>query len=184
MRRTRIGASTDGSPNAVRNGSLRNTPAAALSLGASEAVRPGENSGSMSSGRTMARRVGPSAGIAVSKGATLAARSGPSEARELARGRARFAEGGYLGFEKPMTRLNLAKERNVKLGTPHYSHGGSIEKDMRAVYKALHSHFGNKAPMKKLGATSKEVSDGVPHNYPQRRKGGAIPRGSHKPRGR
>lgn len=185
MRRTRMGISTNGRPNAVRPGSLRGTPAAGLSVGASEAVRPGDNSGDMASGRTMARRTGSSPGEALSRGATLAARPGQSPAGSLARGAPRFAKGGYLGFEKPMERFELGKERNKKLGTPHYAGGGSLQDGMRNLYNVLHSHFEKMPPMKKLGATKQDVSDGVPHNYPVKKKGGAIAkRGFHRPQGR
>lgn len=167
MRKTRIGASTSGKPNASRSG---NVPSAALSIGKSEASRSGPSSGAMASGRTMAKRKGSSPGIAVSKGATLAARSGPSHARGLARGVPRFAEGGSPDSEKPMERLKLARERADKLETPHYSHGGSLNKSMRKLYESLHSHFENDSPMKKLGASKREISDGVPRRYSSGRK--------------
>lgn len=170
MRRTRMGNATNGKPNAARPGSLRKTPGAALSVGASEATRSGPNSDNMAMGRTMAKRTGTSPGIAVSKGATLASRNGSSPARALSTGAPRLAEGGSLGFEKPMERLKLSRERNNKLAVPHYSHGGSLNKGMRQLYEALHSHFEDMPQMKRLGAKKRDISDSLPANF-SRKKG-------------
>ncbi len=149
-----------GRPSAVDHGSLNKMPGASLSLGKSQAVRSGPTSRDIALGRDMAKRKGRSPGHDLSKGASLAVR--------------KFAQGGHLGFEAPMERLHLSRERDEKLETPHYAKGGHVHKTMRAMYEALHSHFENMPPMKKLGAKQKDVYDGEPHRAYKRKKGGTV----------
>lgn len=111
------------------------TPANNISLGASAAIRPGRSPGMDSSeGATLSVRRGRSPGEDVSKGASLAIR--------------RMNKGGYLGTGDPigMERLKLSRERNDKLGAPHYAKGGhahrKLHEGLHSVYKMLHSHFG------------------------------------------
>lgn len=149
-----------GRPSAVDRGSLHKMPGASLSIGKSQAMRSGPSSRDIALGRDMAKRKGRALGHDLSSGATLGAR--------------KFAMGGHLGFEAPMERLHLSRQRDEKLETPHYAKGGHVQKTMRAMYEALHSHFENTPPMKKLGATQKDVYDGEPHRAYKRKKGGAV----------
>lgn len=151
-----------GVPDAVRKGNHKKMPGAALSLGKSEAVRSGPTSKDMALGRDMARRKGRSPGHDLSLGASLGVR--------------KLAQGGHLGFEAPMERFNLSRKRAEKLESPHFAQGGHLEKGMRELYGMLHSHFADSPPMKKLGATQKDVYDGVPHRAYKRKKGGPVTR--------
>lgn len=149
-----------GRPSAVDHGSPHKMPGASLSLGKSQAVRSGPTSRDIALGRDMAKRKGRSLGHDLSAGATLGVR--------------KFAQGGHLGVEAPMERLHLSRKRDEKLETPHYAKGGHVEKSMRAMYEALHSHFENMPPMKKLGAKQKDVFDGEPHRAARRKSGGPL----------
>lgn len=149
-----------GRSNAVHHGNVHSMPSGSLSLGRSQAVRSGPTSRDMALGRDMAKRKGRSPGHDLSVGATVGVR--------------KFAQGGHLGFEAPMERLHLSRKRDEKLETPHYAQGGHVHKSMRAIYEALHSHFENMPPLKKLGAKQKDVYDGEPHRAQRRKKGGTV----------
>lgn len=128
----------------VRKGSLSMTPASRITRGYSEALRPGMNSKAISSG--------------------------------MAAGRVGYNTGGHatdMGFEAKGERLRKSRKRNDILGSPHYADGGQIQKGMRALYEALHSHFENEPQMKKLRVTKEDLYEGVPHRY-KRASGGRL----------
>lgn len=115
----------------------------------------------------------------ISQGKSAGQRSGMNS-RALSMGmpgaRRGFSNGGHatdMGFEPKGERLRKTRQRNEILGSPHYSEGGTIHKSMKAVYHALHSHFANDPPMKKLGAKKDQIDDALPHRY-NRASGGRL----------
>jgi hypothetical protein len=143
----------------VLKGKSSKTPAKAVSVGYSDAVRPGLNSDSMALGRSMGVRKGRKTSKGISMGRSSAVR---------------LSTGGHLGFEEPgdRKRYDMSSERDRKLEVPHYKRGGAIPKSMRAVFEALHSHFEKEPQMRKLGVKAKDVYESEPHHY--RKKGGAL----------
>ena len=134
----------DGKSAGVRKGNVSMTPASRITRGYSEAMRPGMNSKAIGSG--------------------------------MPAGRVKYSTGGHatdMGFEAKGERLRKSRRRNDILGSPHYADGGQIQKGMRALYEALHSHFENEPQMKKLRVTKEDIYEGVPHRY-KRASGGRL----------
>jgi hypothetical protein len=134
----------DGKSAGVRKGNVGMTPASRITRGYSEAVRPGMNSKELGMG--------------------------------MPAGRVRYNTGGHaidMNFEPKGERLRKSRKRNDILGMPHYADGGQIQKGMRALYNALHSHFENQPQMKKLRVTKEDVYEGIPHRY-KRASGGRL----------
>lgn len=120
----------------VRRGSLGSMPGERLARGQSEGQRSGMNAKALAVGMPGARR--------------------------------RYAEGGHatsMDVEPRGERLRKTRQRNEVLGMPHYDHGGEIHRNMKALYKTLHSHFENEPQMKKLRVSKEELYEGEPHRY-------------------
>ncbi len=73
--------------------------------------------------------------------------------------------------------MRMGKKDQAMLNSPAFKKGGSIHKSMKSLYEALHSHFANEAPMKKLHVNQEELYKGEPHREPKRTcraMGGAL----------
>jgi len=147
------------------------TPANNVSLGASAAVRPGRSPGDdAAAGSTLSRSPGKSPSQAVSKGASIAVR--------------RMSTGGYMGPDDAdgKKRLDYSRERNVKLGVPHYAKGGharhKVMKDLHAISKILHSHFeGGSEPEEKKSGGRMWIQGAIKNK-------GALHKSLHVPEGK
>ncbi len=135
---------SQGKSAGVRRGNLHSTPAQSLSRGQSQGERSGMNAKALSMGMPGARRGYSSGGHATD-----------------------------MGFEPKGERLRKTRERNDILGSPHYAEGGKVHQGMKALYHALHSHFENDPPMKKLKVSKEELYEGEPHRY-RRASGGHL----------
>jgi hypothetical protein len=133
----------EGKASSVRKGGLSGSPARRLSIGEEQASRTGANSKDLALGMAGARR--------------------------------KLAKGGRadMGFEEKGERLRKVRERNDILGSPHYSKGGKISRNMKAMYHELHSNTKDSPPLKKLGATKESLYEGEPHRY-KRASGGKL----------
>lgn len=183
-----------GNANGVISGKRRTMSSESLSVGKAQAQRSGRSSKSLSlgmpTGRTMA-----TGGRAIHSGDERLAEA--RKRNEILGGAKKngYGMGGFLqrlnnirpqGVPSPLMpkivyeRGGAVKKNEISGGTSSHSEdefaqGGAIHKRMKSLYKALHSHFDNEPPMKKLHARRGEVYEGEPHRESKkemRRAGG------------